>query len=142
LIFPGAAQKVGGTQQNRESTIDDCEDKTMAEQQDPQESAESAEAANSAKEHVKSAADDFKTAASAKAEEIRRAAEQKAEELRHVAESKAREFRGVAEGAWSDAQSKAKTWQAGSETYIRENPTRAILVALGLGFLLGLLFRK
>ena len=137
MIFLSAAQKVGGTKQNRESQqIDDCEDKTMAEQQDPQ------EAANSAKEHVKSAADDFKTAASAKADEIRRAAEQKAEELRHVAENKAREFRGVAESAWTDAQSKAKTWQAGSETYIRENPTRAILVALGLGFLLGLMFRK
>ena len=59
-----------------------------------------------------------------------------------LAEGKAREFRGAAETAWTDAQSKAKTWQADSETYIRENPTRAILVALGLGFLLGLLFRK
>ena len=62
-----------GSQQN-----DDCEEKIMADQQDPQ------EAANSAKEHVKSAADDFKAAASAKADEIRRAAEQKAEELRHA----------------------------------------------------------
>jgi ElaB/YqjD/DUF883 family membrane-anchored ribosome-binding protein len=136
LIFPNTAQKVDGTKQQGVNRSSDCEDKNMAEQQDPE------EAANSAKEHVKSAADDFKAAASAKADEIRRAAEQKAEELRHAAEVKAREFRGVAENAWSDAQSKAKTWQAGSETYIRENPTRAILIALGLGFLLGLMFRK
>jgi ElaB/YqjD/DUF883 family membrane-anchored ribosome-binding protein len=136
LIFPSGAQKVGDTNVTGSQQNDDCEEKFMADQQDPQ------EAANSAKEHVKSAADDFKAAASAKADEIRRAAEQKAEELRHHAEGKAREFRGAAETAWTDAQSKAKTWQADSETYIRENPTRAILVALGLGFLLGLLFRK
>ena len=59
-----------------------------------------------------------------------------------MAENKAREFSGAAETAWTDARSKAKTWQADSESYIKENPTKAILLALGLGFLLGLMFRK
>ena len=108
----------------------------MEENRDPQEAAESA------KDHVKSAADDFKSAATAKAEEIRRAAEKKAEELRQAAQNKAREFSGVAGSAWTDARSKAKTWQTEGETYVRENPTKAILVALGLGFVVGLMFRK
>src|ERR1700686_5523989 len=42
---------------------------------------EAQDAANSAKDHVKIAAEDFKTAASAKAEEIRHAAQQKAKNL-------------------------------------------------------------
>lgn len=108
----------------------------MDEHHDPQ------DAAKSAADQIKTTAEDFKAAASAKAEEIRKAAEQKAEELRHAAEHKAKEFRGAAETAWSDARSKAKTWQSEGESYIRENPSKAILIALGLGFLLGLMFRK
>jgi ElaB/YqjD/DUF883 family membrane-anchored ribosome-binding protein len=99
-------------------------------------------AAGRSKEHLKAAADDFKTAASAKADEIRKAAEKKADELRSAAEARAHEFRGAAETAWSDASSKAKFWQSEGEAYIRENPTRAILMALGVGFLLGLFLRK
>jgi ElaB/YqjD/DUF883 family membrane-anchored ribosome-binding protein len=99
-------------------------------------------AAESAKDHVKAAADDFKAAASAKAEEIRQAAEKKAEELRQAAQSKAREFSGAAESAWTDARSKARTWQAQGETYVRDNPAKSIFIALGLGFFVGLMFRK
>src|SRR5215510_14495586 len=108
----------------------------MEENRDPQ------EAADSAKGHVKAAADDFKAAASAKAEEIRRAAETKAEELRQAAQNKAREFSGIAGSAWTDARSKATTSQSKWEAYVRENPTKSILVALGLGFFVGLMFRK
>jgi len=108
----------------------------MEENRDPQ------EAEDSAKESVKAAADDFKAAASAKAEEIRRTAEKKAEELRQAAQSKAREFSGMAGSAWTDARSKAKTWQSKGEAYIRENPTKSIFIALGLGFFVGLMFRK
>jgi ElaB/YqjD/DUF883 family membrane-anchored ribosome-binding protein len=109
----------------------------MEENRDPQQAS-----ADSAKDHVKAAADDFKAAASAKAEEIRKVAEKKAEEIRLAAQNKAREFSGAAGSAWTDAQSKAKTWQAKGETYVRENPTKSIFIALGLGFFVGLMFRK
>jgi ElaB/YqjD/DUF883 family membrane-anchored ribosome-binding protein len=104
----------------------------MDEQKDPQNAGDTAN----------NTPDDFKAAAAAKAAEIRRIAEKKAEELRQIAQEKAQEFSGAAESAWSDARTKAKSWHADSETYVRENPTKAILIALGLGFLLGLLFRK
>jgi ElaB/YqjD/DUF883 family membrane-anchored ribosome-binding protein len=99
-------------------------------------------AAEKGKDHLKAAADNFKTAATAKADEIRKAAEQKAEEIRAAAEERARQYRGQAESAWSDAQTKAKYWQKEGEAYVRDNPARAVLVALGVGFVLGLLFRK
>ena len=62
---------------------------------------------------------------------IRHAAGQKAEELRSATQSKAQELKGTAE-----------SWQAEGHAYIRENPTKSVLIALGLGVLLGLLFRK
>ena len=111
-------------------------EKFMDENSDPQ------AAADSAKDHVKAAAQDFKTAASAKADEIRRAAQKKADELRVAAEGKAREFRGTAESAWSDARSRARNWQSDGEAYVRENPAKAVLIAVGVGFLLGLILRK
>lgn len=108
----------------------------MDEQKDPHNAGDTANNTGS------NTPDDFKAAAAAKAAEIRHIAEKKAEELRQLAQEKAQEFSGAAESAWSDARTKAKSWHADSETYVRENPTKAILIALGLGFLLGLLFRK
>jgi ElaB/YqjD/DUF883 family membrane-anchored ribosome-binding protein len=104
----------------------------MEENRNPQ------EAADGSKGPAKSAADDFKAEASAKTEEIRLAAEKEAEELPQAAQSKAREFSGMAESALA----KAKTWQSNGEGYFRENPTKSIFIALGLGFFVGLMFRK
>jgi ElaB/YqjD/DUF883 family membrane-anchored ribosome-binding protein len=108
----------------------------MDEHQNPE------EALKSGTDHLRAAAADFKEAASAKVENIQQAAGQKADELREAAEGKAQELRGAAETAWSDARSQAKSWNTEGEAYVRGNPTKAVLIALGLGFLLGLLFRK
>ena len=59
-----------------------------------------------------------------------------AENLHASAEEKAAQFQDAAENAWSDAQSRAKTWQAEVESYVRQNPTKAVLMALGCGFVL------
>ena len=63
---------------------------------------------------------------------------QKADEFRGAAQDKVQEFRGAAE----KATSQAKSWQAEGEAYVRDNPTKAVLVALGVGLLLGFLLRK
>ena len=47
-----------------------------------------------------------------------------------------------AEQAWGDAQDRVRTFQEDGETYIRENPTKAVLTALAAGFVLGLVMRK
>lgn len=96
------------------------------------------EAAESGKAHLKAAAGDINEAVSAKVEDIRQAAAEKANQLRERAQGKVQELKGAAESAWSDA----KSWQVESETNIRNNPTKAVLIALGAGFVLGLVLRK
>ena len=108
----------------------------MDEHQYPSESTESG------KDNLFSAAGNLKEAAGERAEDLRQAAGQKADELRSAAQGKAQELRGTAESAWSDFRSKAKNWQAEGEAYVRDNPIKAILIALGLGLLLGLLLRR
>jgi ElaB/YqjD/DUF883 family membrane-anchored ribosome-binding protein len=74
----------------------------------------------STKTQVRAAADDLKSAAGAMAEE----------------------YRGKAEQMWGDARDRARTFQKDSEQYVRENPTRAVFAALGIGVVLGLIFRR
>jgi ElaB/YqjD/DUF883 family membrane-anchored ribosome-binding protein len=76
-----------------------------------------------------------------------------AEDLRDAAGAIAGEYRGKAEQAWTgardkaeqaigDARTRARTFQDDAEEYVRENPTKAIFTALGVGFVLGLIFRR
>jgi ElaB/YqjD/DUF883 family membrane-anchored ribosome-binding protein len=69
-------------------------------------------------------------------------ARQAAEELKSAATGIADEYRGKAEQAWQDAQTRARTLQEDGEQYVRENPTKAVFTALGIGFILGMLFRR
>ncbi len=74
----------------------------------------------SSKMHVRKAADDLKSAAGAVAGE----------------------YRGKAEQAWGDARDRVRTFQEDGEQYVRENPTKAVCTALGVGFVLGIIFRR
>ena len=108
----------------------------MAEENKPGQQTSSATAdtqnkLQSSKEPARKAAEDLKSAAGAFAEEYRGKAEQAWGEAR-----------GKAEQAWGDATSRARTFQEDAEEYVRENPTRAIFTALGIGFVLGLVFRR
>ena len=100
----------------------------------PQTSSATADTQNklqSSNEHARKAAEDLKSAAGAFAEEYRGKAEQAWGEAR-----------GKAEQAWGDATSRARTFQEDAEDYVRENPTKAVFTALGIGFVLGLIFRR
>jgi ElaB/YqjD/DUF883 family membrane-anchored ribosome-binding protein len=108
----------------------------MAEENKPGQQTSSATAdtqnkLQSSKEHARKAAEDLKSAAGAFAEEYRDKAEQAWGEAR-----------GKAEQAWGDATSRARTFHEDAEQYVRENPTKAIFTALGIGFVLGLVFRR
>ncbi len=69
-------------------------------------------------------------------------ARQAAEELKTAATEIAGQYRGKAEQAWTDAQTRARTLQEDGEQYVRENPTKAVFTALGIGFILGIMFRR
>jgi ElaB/YqjD/DUF883 family membrane-anchored ribosome-binding protein len=65
-----------------------------------------------------------------------------AEDLKSAAGAVAEEYRGKAEQAWEDATLRARTFQEDAEEYVRGNPTKAVFTALGIGFVLGLIFRR
>lgn len=69
-------------------------------------------------------------------------ARQAAEDLRSAAGAVADEYRGRAEEVWNDASSRVRSFQEDTEQYVRENPTKAVCSALGVGFVLGLIFRR
>ena len=52
------------------------------------------------------------------------------------------EYLGRAEGKWDDARRCVRSFQDDSEQYVRENPTKAVFTALGVGLVLGLIFRR
>ena len=69
-------------------------------------------------------------------------ARQAAEDLRTAATEIAGQYRGKAEEAWDQAQDRVRTFQEDGEAYVRENPTKAVFTALGIGFVLGIIFRR
>jgi ElaB/YqjD/DUF883 family membrane-anchored ribosome-binding protein len=95
-------------------------------------------AEQSGKEHMKAAAEDFKAAATGKIEDLR----QTAEEFRQTPADKAKAPSSAAEQAWSSAISKGQDWLVEGEAYVRKNPAQAVLIALGLGNILGNLPQK
>jgi ElaB/YqjD/DUF883 family membrane-anchored ribosome-binding protein len=69
-------------------------------------------------------------------------ARQAAEDLRSAAGAMADQYRGRAEEVWNDASDRVRSFQEDTEQYVRENPTKAVFTALGIGFVLGLIFRR
>ena len=65
-----------------------------------------------------------------------------AEDLRSAAGPTADEYLGRAEGKWDDARRCVRSFQDDGEQYVRENPTKAVFVALGIGFVLAFIFRR
>ena len=106
-------------------------EQNKAGEQSPSATGDAQDKLQRSKEHARKAAEDLKSAAGAFAEEYRGKAEQAWGDAR-----------GKAEQAWGDARTRARTFQDDAEQYVRENPTKAIFAALGIGFALGLIFRR
>jgi ElaB/YqjD/DUF883 family membrane-anchored ribosome-binding protein len=80
--------------------------------------------------------------AKAKAEQGVKHARKAAEDLRSSAGAMANEYRGRVEEIRDEALYRIRSFQDDSKQYVRENPTKAVLTALGIGFVLGLIFRR
>jgi len=64
------------------------------------------------------------------------------EDLKSAATTMAEDYRDKATQAWDDAKVRVRTLQEDGEDYVRENPMKAVMTALGIGFVLGRIFRR
>jgi ElaB/YqjD/DUF883 family membrane-anchored ribosome-binding protein len=65
-----------------------------------------------------------------------------AEDLRSAAGAVADEYRERGKEVLDDALHRVRSFQDDSEQFVRQNPTKAVFTALGVGFVLGLIFRR
>jgi ElaB/YqjD/DUF883 family membrane-anchored ribosome-binding protein len=76
------------------------------------------------------------------AEELKNAVEAKGRELLHAADDKATLIKERAEHAYSDAKHKMEAMRKDTELYVKEHPLTSVCIALGSGFVLGMLARR
>jgi len=65
-----------------------------------------------------------------------------AQDFRSAAGAMAGEYRERGKEVWDDTIHRVRNFQDDSKQYVRENPTKAVFTALGVGFVLGLIFRR
>ncbi len=100
------------------------------------------EKARQLKEAAVEKASQLRDFAGEKASNIKDAASEKATHLRDTAEERAIHLRSAAEEQWQDTQVKARELHVSMEDSVRANPTKAVLIAAGVGFLAGLIIRR
>ncbi len=65
-----------------------------------------------------------------------------AEDLGSAAGTMADEYRERGKEVLDDALHRVRSFQDDSKQYVRENPTKAVFTALGVGLVLGFIFRR
>jgi len=65
-----------------------------------------------------------------------------AEDLRSAAGAIADEYRDRGKEVLDDAFQRVRSFQDDSKQYVRQNPMKAVFTALGVGFVLGLIFHR
>src|SRR5260370_9678211 len=76
------------------------------------------------------------------AERVVKHASKAAEDVGSAAGQIAGEYSGKAKQAWDDVQERVRTFRGDADHYVRENPTKAVFTAVGIGFVLGLISRR
>lgn len=94
------------------------------------------------KDKAVDAAHHFREATNEKADQFRATATEKVEQFRHAATDQAQHFRDSAQEQWEGTRVKAREIHVTTEDYIRQNPTKSVLAAIGVGFLIGLITRR
>ena len=65
--------------------------------------------------------------------------EKAAKDLKSEAGGVAEEYRDTAEQVWDDTKERVRTFKEDADEYVRDNPTKTVLTALAIGFVLGLI---
>lgn len=93
------------------------------------------------KSHARQAAEELRDAATQKADELKDAARERAGNIHEYATDKAHDARDYAEEQYSRARVAADDYRQDGERYVRENPAKSVLIALGIGFIVGRVLR-
>ena len=101
-----------------------------------------AEKARLAAQEVQNKATELKKAAAEKAQQFKGYAGEKASALKDGASAKAHDVKVAAGEKYEQSKAKAQDLHQSSEEYIRQNPTKCVLGAFGVGLLIGLLARR
>ena len=64
-----------------------------------------------------------------------------AEDVKSTVTAVAQDYTDKASKALDEAKQRVRTLREDGEDYVRENPMKAVFTALGVGFMLGLIFR-
>ncbi len=97
------------------------------------------QAANDLRSHSADSVSDF---AATQPQTVKAAAVEKAQNFRAYAGEKAASLKGEATVKLKQGAEKAKELHANAEDYVRENPTKAVLSAVGVGVIIGLIMRR
>lgn len=124
-----AGQKLESSTEHAKKAIGAAADATKAVGSTVKKQAQSAY--ETGKEHLTAAAKDLSEAATATYQDIKKQASAKTDEVK-----------GRAQAALGEASTRAKTYQEEAESYIRQNPLQSVGIAVGVGFLLGIIFRR
>ena len=84
----------------------------------------------------------LKESAAEKAQQFRDYAGEKTSQIKDVAEEKASAIKDVAGEQWEETRDKAREVHADFEEYIRMYPSKSVLIAAGVGLLVGLIVRR
>ena len=87
-------------------------------------------------------AQQFKQTAVDKAQQFREFAGSKASDLKETTSVKAQQLKQAAGEQMQQSRVKAREVHADTEEYIRQHPTKSVLTALGIGFVIGLTIRR
>lgn len=124
-----ADQKLGSSTEHAKKALDAATEATKAVGETVKKQAQVA--IDAGREHLTAAAKDLGEAAAATYSD-----------LREQALSKTQQYREKANAAFDDYGQRAQAYRSDAENYIRENPLQSVGIAVGVGFLLGLILRR
>jgi ElaB/YqjD/DUF883 family membrane-anchored ribosome-binding protein len=76
------------------------------------------------------------------ADRVRDKAADVSQQIKDAATDKYNQVRDRATDAYQQGKETAEQWEQSLETYVQEKPLQAVLLAAGIGLLLGLLWRR
>ncbi|HEY8665466.1 MAG TPA: hypothetical protein VIL86_02315 [Tepidisphaeraceae bacterium] len=77
-----------------------------------------------------------------KAAEVGQGVREMGAQVRDAAREKYEDLRNQASDYYEQGRQRAQEWEEGVENYVQQQPVKALLIAAGVGFLLGAIWKR